>query len=80
MCRFARCWKVIGFAFGGAVAASFIVWLVAASAFAFPFTEPVGRVVGVVGTIAGISGAVVGLRIGLCATAEAAMKDSKPTP
>ncbi|PYK96343.1 MAG: hypothetical protein DME19_19975 [Verrucomicrobia bacterium] len=58
--------KAIGYSFGAAIAASFIVLLVGLCVFGFQFSqwpEWEGRIVGAAGTIGGVAGAVVGLRL-----------------
>ena len=60
--------KIIGYAFGAAVAASLLVLLLAGFVLGFQFSEwPEweGRIVGVAGTIAGVAGAAVGLVMAL---------------
>lgn len=56
--------KIVGYAFGGAVVASFGVLIVGMFVYGFnnaDWTESQGRLVGVSGTIAGVFGAAIGL-------------------
>jgi hypothetical protein len=63
-----RLWKIIGWAFAAAVAASLSVLILAGCIFGFQFTgwaEWQGKIAGVAGTIGGVVGAVIGLGCGL---------------
>ena len=58
--------KMIGYSFGAAVAASLVALFIGMCVFGFQFAqwaEWEGRIVGVAGTIAAVAGAVVGLSI-----------------
>lgn len=60
-----RFWKVMRWAFAGAVAASLSVLILAACIFGFQFTawaEWQGEIAGIVATMAGVAGTVIGLR------------------
>jgi hypothetical protein len=64
MCESPAVWKMVGYAFASAIAASLLVLLVGMALFGFQLSqwaEWEGRLVGVVGTVAGNAGAAGGL-------------------